>query len=260
MSVELNNLSPLAKGGQSFVYQVTHEGDEVALKASIPQRPASVKALRQEVSLLTQLEPHPNIVSVIDTGCTATSEFYIMELYKTSLKQFLGLAFRQRLPWQEMILKLCDALESLHSQGILHLDINPSNIMLRSNMDPVLIDFGLSRRLGSSAPSISQIPEGTFYYMPPEIWRSLNPTAATDIYSLGMTVFHFLNGRLPYVTTNTSRLLDSHLSIPHPLLASSDQFSGLNYWFSKTLAPNPTNRFFSVKETRDELNQAFSLM
>jgi serine/threonine-protein kinase len=106
----------------------------------------------------------------------------------------------------EIFVKVCDAVDYAHSRGILHHDIKPQNILLDSNHDPVLIDFGISGKLGEVDES-NQIV-GSPAYLPPEY---ISGTGSYDVpgevYALGATLYSVLAGRPPHDGIDTRRLL-----------------------------------------------------
>lgn len=101
----------------------------------------------------------------------------------------------------EIGVELCDILEFSHSKGIIHRDIKPSNIMLTSQTHQIkLLDFGIAKNaaLATSHTIDAQVPIGTFTYMAPEQFAAPNQAqSGSDVYSLGLTLYRCLTGRLP---------------------------------------------------------------
>ena len=146
---------------------------------------------------------HPNIVKVIDVFEENGTSYYAMEyLEGQSLKDLIE--ERGALPEQqalEIIDVLADALQEIHSQKILHLDFKPANIMMRNNKTPIIIDFGISKHYDSAGKQTSVLLLGSSRgYSPIEQYTGdgldkFSP--ATDIYSLGATLYFMLNRQDP---------------------------------------------------------------
>jgi eukaryotic-like serine/threonine-protein kinase len=101
---------------------------------------------------------------------------------------------------------VCDALDYLHSKSILHRDIKPSNILFSEEQSPILADFGIAHQLHVDNPSTQRsntIPFtqgnqiGTMDYTPPEVMNGSWNSPASDFYSLGITIYYALSGKLP---------------------------------------------------------------
>jgi serine/threonine-protein kinase len=158
-----------------------------------------------EAAVLTSLD-HPGIVRCI--GYSA-GELQLEHLDGTSLSG-------SRLPVGEtaaLANGLLETLAYLHAQAWVHNDICPANIML-TERGPVLIDFETATRLGDPEPHLL----GTLDYMAPERFSGEAPTAASDLYSLGITLFECLSGRLPFDPGSDEEVAAAHhLHLFHPL-------------------------------------------
>ena len=254
------NLEPIITGGQSNVYRAPDGDSFIAVKTNQIGRPSSSAAFNREVGILQRIASHPNIINVIDSGKMGDVSYYTMSWVDHSLADYIGRADYIKPQLRRIFQDICSAIAHIHNHGILHLDINPSNILLTEDLIPVVIDFGLSRELGSPSPAFSRIPQGTYRYMPPEVWASHIPSAASDIYSVGMTIFHLLTGSLPFDATSIPNIMEAHKHITHPMLPLNSQWASLNYWFSKSITRNPVDRFFNVKESAKELDHALGTL
>lgn len=187
----------IAPGGMGEVYRATH---------SKLKRPVAIKVIRRnqqesqvfyenflrEIETLGQLD-HPNMVSAYDAFEFDGYLFLVMELLDgESLK---GIARRQAaLPMADLLtimLNLAKATQYLHSNGYLHLDIKPANVMLLKNGNSKLIDYGLAMPEVATGQSGLSIYRGTAGYMPPEQLESGVVGQWTDVYAAGK-VFQFL--------------------------------------------------------------------
>lgn len=211
-------ISPVGSGGQADVYRAVHPdlARDVILKrlrGADPLSPGDGETARQEGRLLARLE-HPNIAQVYDVGLDDGAAYLVLEYVPG-----LSLEERQRTqpldgPAQaRLVAQIARATEAAHGLGILHRDIKPRNIVVRSDGTPKLIDFGLAelRDAWHVPPPPGQIL-GTLAYMAPE--QAVDPRHAgprSDIFSLGAVLYFLLTGHAPYqvdASTTLASLLD----------------------------------------------------
>jgi serine/threonine-protein kinase len=110
-----------------------------------------------------------------------------------------------------LVAKVADALGAAHSRSIVHADVKPSNILLDGNGEPLLSDFGLSRWMAGTSPWDDAVV-GTAEYLDPAVGPGVLPSAASDLYSLGIVCYEVMTARLPY-----------RGATPHATLRSADQ-------------------------------------
>lgn len=152
---------------------------------------------------------HNNIVKVLEAFEANNTVYYAMEYcaggsMDTVIDRYNGIKEKEALAYFKQV---ADALTYMHNRNILHLDIKPSNIMLRSNGDVVLIDFGLSKQYDDSGrpESSTTIGGGTQGYAPIEqsYYREGNKIARTlDVYALGATLYKMLSGKRPPIASD----------------------------------------------------------
>ncbi|GJQ32436.1 MAG: hypothetical protein HBSAPP04_12750 [Ignavibacteriaceae bacterium] len=176
---------------------------EVAIKLLHPaltKDPEIVERFKTEAKAQYKLT-HPYIVKLTRLVQFGEDYFIVMEYVEgMTLKEMLkktGLLPEDRaLPIFHKILR---GLEYAHSQGIIHRDIKPGNIIIDKNGNPKITDFGIAKILGDKGMTQTGTKLGTVYYMSPE--QIKNPKGVdqrTDVYSLGVTLYEMLTGRLPY--------------------------------------------------------------
>jgi predicted Ser/Thr protein kinase len=204
---QLEILHLVARGGMGDVYcaRQTSLDRLVALKIIRPDAQASqgfADRFVREAQALAKLS-HQNIVTVYDFGQTDGVYYFIMEYIDgINLRQMLRagkLGPRQAL---EVVPAVCDALQFAHDKGIVHRDIKPENIMVDTEGNVKIADFGLAKLLDKKtvSPNLTQANQvmGTMHYMAPEQFeRPLEVDHRADIYSLGVVIYELLTGELP---------------------------------------------------------------
>jgi len=194
----------LGKGGMGVVYKAKHKASnqEVAikvLKRSLSRNYRAIDRFKREAILTKRLQ-HPNIVKILDTG-THRGKFYIVYEYLDGRDLRIEMT-RRKVPAKEavaVIVAVCNAMKHAHNAGIVHRDIKPSNIFL--SLDGVkVIDFGLAQHISTSQLTTVGFATGTLSYMSPEQkygfgMESYDPRS--DIYSIGVTLYEMLTGKLP---------------------------------------------------------------
>ena len=219
-------VSSLGRGGMGAVYRAwdMRLNMPVALKEMIPQpglAPAALAELRhqfeQEASILARLN-HPHLVRVIDFFDEGGNSYLVMDYVEGDslacrMEKEGPLPEARVLAWAGQLL---DALDYCHQQGVLHRDIKPQNVIIRPDERAVLVDFGLVKLWDPSDPRTKTAMRGmgTPEYAPPEQYETAagHTTPASDIYSLGATLYHALTGKAP--PTATLRMADPTQYVP----------------------------------------------
>lgn len=199
----------LGRGGMGEIFEAYHREtwQRVALKkikATHLARDAQDiirKRFMRECSLQAKLN-HPNIVKVYDYGCAGKEIYLVTQLIDgETLQQLVEREKHQRTVYYENILpplldqmvKICDAVDYAHGNGIIHRDINPSNIMVDDEQIWIM-DFGLAKRYDIEITKLTKSTElvGTPSYMSPEQWHNEELAPTTDIYSLCATLYYLV--------------------------------------------------------------------
>jgi predicted Ser/Thr protein kinase/tetratricopeptide (TPR) repeat protein len=200
----------VGRGGMGVVYESRQRslGRRVALKvltADLSSDPTRLARFRREAVTLARLE-HRHVVRVLDTGETEGRHWLAMEFVDgESLDQRLqrlsqsgGHRDGSRRQAVETVLAVAEALQHVHAAGILHRDVKPSNILLANDGRVLLSDFGLAR--DERAPTLTQqgLLAGTPHYLAPECLTSGATTAASDVWSLGATLYEAITLVRPF--------------------------------------------------------------
>jgi len=199
-------LTQIGHGGMGEVYRASRaDGQyekEVAIKlvrggydtASVLER------FRHERQILASLD-HPNIARLLDGGTTDEGiPYLVMELIEgTPIDQYCNanqLNVSQRL---RLFVQVCSAVQYAHQRLVIHRDIKPGNILVTQEGVPKLLDFGIAKILDPTAGAETTMAGPmTPEYASPEQIRGEPITTATDVYSLGVVLYHLLTGRSPY--------------------------------------------------------------
>jgi eukaryotic-like serine/threonine-protein kinase len=265
-------LREIGSGATSCVYLARDpfSGRDVAIKVFMFDRDADPqtermkhKAFVAEASLAGKLN-HPHIVEIYDAVVEPDHSYLVMEYVPgTTLEAHAGVS--SLLPLYkvvEIIFKSIRALEYAFQHGIIHRDIKPGNILLSEAGETKVSDFGASfqQRPGHTTTQIAGI--GSPAYMSPEQVRMEPLSQQTDIYSLGVTMYRLLTGRLPYYATSQAALAYAILNtVPEPPATLRPGLPPvLDHIVLKAIAKEPETRYASWLEFGKELSQAFTAL
>ena len=215
----------------------------------------SRKFLEREAEIFSKISRHPAIVPVYDSGQFEGQPFIVMPYMSggslDKLLQKNGPV--SLLEASKIIRRLADALDTVHSKGIIHRDIKPSNILLDSDGLAYLSDFGIVHHIGQE--TLDTTIQGTPPYMAPEQWQGKSQNSQTDIYQLGVLLFEMLTGQRPFIADTSAAFVYQHLNEPIP--SASDINPQLpppcDEILRKALAKNPADRFNTAGELASTL-------
>lgn len=170
------------------------------------------KRFYQEARLASTLT-HPNIIQVYDLGEEAGKVYIAMELLdgtdlKTLIQQTPVPSLERKLDW---MIHLCDAFAFAHQRQVIHRDIKPGNIHIRSNDCPVVMDFGIARAAHSRITKSKAIL-GTPEYISPEQVLAIHVDHRADIFSLGIVFYELLTGKHPFRRSTLPQTIHSILN------------------------------------------------
>ncbi len=251
----------LGVGAFAWVYEAIDQDLEipVALKILRPEFAGLADAesrFRREAALAARLR-HRNIVTVRDVGAADGVVFVAMDLLPLTLGRRLALTYR--LPESECVrvgIDVASALAIAHEGGIIHRDIKPDNILLATNGDAVVADFGLARALtGTASVSATNQVLGTPHYFSPEQARGHELDGRSDLYSLGVTLYRAATGQLPFEGDDWYAVAREHIeSTP---VAPREQVPELTPEYDaivmRLLSKRPEHRFATATQLVDAL-------
>ncbi len=252
-------LQTLGSGGFGTVYlaEDTWIDKKVALKVPHKQNLDFGELLR-EPRLLASLN-HPNIVTILTAEKQENVFFIVMEFVPgETIESIIARDGALDLPRAlDYTCQICNAVDHAHRQGILHRDLRPSNVLVSESGLVKVADFGTSRFLEIAAHGTTII--GSPPYMAPEQFHG-KAVFASDLYSLGVTMFQMLTGDLPYDTPTPSDL--DRLSRGELLVAARSRNPKVPKTISdivlKAMAPDITARYQRASEILDDLMAARS--
>jgi eukaryotic-like serine/threonine-protein kinase len=290
-------IRPMAQGGLGEVLLARDEvfGREVALKhirTHLSQHREMRERFLVEARITGNLE-HPGIVGVYAIGRDPTGQpFYVMRLIRgESLREAVRryhegersdrLHGERTLALRKLINRLidaCNAIAFAHSRGVLHRDIKPANIMIGKYGETLVVDWGLAKRLykfvasvDENQPSLTPDPDdpseltasglvvGTPAYMSPEQAQGrqdlMEPTS--DIYSLGVTLYHLLTGRVPIERKATAEVIEAARKgiFPPPRDVHPSVDPALEAICLKAMARDPEDRYATARALADDLER-----
>ncbi|MEM7095096.1 MAG: serine/threonine-protein kinase [Actinomycetota bacterium] len=245
-----SDFSLIAEGASSAVYSA-YQGPLdrlVAVKVlyATGGRQVNLERFFAEMRALGQVSEHPNIVTIYDSGVTNEGHPFIsMELLEGSLAERIQRTAFVRLPADEVLdlaLRMLGALESAHSNGIIHRDVGPENILFSHYGSPVLIDFGIASVPGSGAAVGGR---ASMHYASPEVLAEAMHGPQSDLYSLGATLYTALAGHPPFAAPGRDTAEELKLRLagepPRPI-GRSDSPTELELEVLRMLSNDPARR------------------
>lgn len=177
-------------GGFGKVYRCKDENGQVfACKMLEDNTDIGVKRFEREVRLLSRLN-HPNVMKVITYNILEQQKFYIMPLYACSLVQAIPMIVGNAYAQYCVLNAILNGIAYLHSEGVIHRDLKPGNILYNNENDIVVTDFGLGIQYDSDSTTLTKgMNFGTMRYCSPEQWTDMHSVdCRTDIYAIGMII------------------------------------------------------------------------
>ena len=208
----------VARSGMASIFRGTdvRNNREVAIKVpheEMEADPILFDRFKREEEIGKKLD-HPGVVRVFDDEERSRRYMVLEWVEGRLLRQILN--EQKKLPTERAIritLGLCDALDYIHSQGVVHRDLKPENIMVGPNDQVKLIDFGIAANAGSRRLTFAKLTEamGTPDYISPEQVKGKRGDARSDVYSLGIMFYEMLTGKVPFTGPNPFVIMNERL-------------------------------------------------
>jgi len=260
-------LSELGHGGTSDVYEVR---DPIfkridalkILKFDCAQKIENIVRFQNEARFLAAFN-HPNIIAVYDYGEYENLPYIVTEFVNSqTLRDVLD--YKRIFSLKEscqIMLQLCDAVSVIHSKNIIHRDIKPHNIYYSTDGVIKLADFGISTVYGEK-PVINENKKiiGTVQYLAPEIIYGKKPDFRSDIYSLGITFFELLTGRVPFDSERPEEVASMQIKqkMISPLKFNPSLPKEVELIIFKATDKEPKNRYSSVAHLKKDIENLYN--
>ncbi|NOT01918.1 MAG: serine/threonine protein kinase [Phycisphaerales bacterium] len=271
----------LQHGGQGVVYKAIQRSTNrpVAIKVLLfgPfATPTQRRRFVREVELASRLR-HRNIVSIFDSGTAAGRQYVVMEFVE-------GMSIDDHVDWLAcspkdsvvLFAKVVRAVHAAHTAGIVHRDLKPSNILVDSDGEPRILDFGLARELSpisdeaTDSTTTAQQAVGTLAYLSPELLSGNGGgDVLSDVYALGIVFYRILTGCFPFSVHGTSEQIRERILQDEPQLVSRTLAHGeghptqhrphavrdLDAIVNKALSKDTVYRYQSAASFADDLDR-----
>lgn len=257
-------IEKVGSGGMADVYKAKcHRLNRyVAIKVLKPEFSSDrsfVNKFRGEAQSAAGLS-HPNIVNVYDVGDDDGLHYIVMELVEgITLKKFIER--KGKLEVKEAIgisIQIAQGMEAAHANHIIHRDIKPQNIIISKEGKVKVTDFGIAKATTSN--TITSNAMGSVHYLSPEQARGGYSDEKSDIYSLGVTMYEMLSGKVPFVGDNNVSVALAHIQgEPVPLREINPEIPhGVDMIVQKCMQKKPERRYLTASELIIDLKKAIA--
>ena len=251
-------------GGMAIVYRAIdrNTGHSVAVKVLKPEfnRDAEFVSRFQREAEAASKMIHHNIVNLLDVGMDGDNRYLIMEYVRgKTLKEVIQEKGRISAPTAVQIaIRILSALQHAHQNGIIHRDIKPQNILMNADGHVKVADFGIARMANSSTLTRGDSVMGSVHYFSPEQAQGQGTDVTSDLYSVGVTLYEMLTGRVPFDGDSPVAIAMQHLHAqPDPIQRfAPDVPDAICHVCLKAMEKNPQYRYHSAREMASELRMA----
>lgn len=254
--------APLGKGGMAAVFRADSDEweNDIALKILFPERAEDtlkVKRFHREGELLKRFD-HKHIVQGLDHGKVNDIHYQVQEIIKG--KSVENILHEQNTLSEEhaleILMQICQALQYMHEQGVIHRDVKPGNILINQSGTVKLCDLGFALSDENLVEDRDGMTVGTSFYMSPEQAQGKsNLDIRSDIYSLGATLYHMLIGDVPFSGTQNHEVMAKQVLQQLEGEKVKDKISRhMHYLIEKMMSKKKDFRFQSPEEIIEEIS------
>jgi serine/threonine protein kinase len=252
-------IEKIGQGGMGIVYKGLHVKleQEVAIKVLAPEfsQDSSMRERFIKEAKIQARISHPNVVNVLNYVEDGSNLFLVMEFIQG---ETLDNRLKRLGRYPDAVnacISVLSALEFLHSRGIIHRDIKPGNIMFLEDGSVKVMDFGIAKVAGEQGQTKTGMRLGTLWYMSPEQIKGEEATLASDLYSVGVTLYQMTTGRLPFGGDSDYMVMKAHLEeqpIP-PWEINENVPKEIGQIILKALAKDTKDRYQSARDFAADL-------
>ena len=256
-------IAKIGEGGMANVYKAISipDGMYVAVKILKPEYSNDnefIRRFKAEAKAAASLD-HPNIVAIRDVGMEEDIHYIVMEYVEgITLKEYISR--KGILLWSEaaeIAIQICSALQEAHDHGIVHRDIKPHNILYTEEKTAKVTDFGIARAASVATITMAGSTIGSVHYFSPEQARGGFTDEKSDIYSLGITLYEMVTGRVPFEGENLVSVALKHLQAEpmEPSKMFDSIPASMNDIIMKAIKKDPRLRYSSAGEMLSDLRR-----
>ncbi len=256
-------INTLGEGGMAVVYKA-HDlitDKDVAIKMMKPETAANktnFSRFEREARAAASLNQQ-NIVKVVNVGSYQGLPYMVNEFINgQTLRQVLDVRGKfSFLEACDIMYQLCSAVMYAHQHGVIHRDIKPQNIYLTNDGTIKLGDFGIATFQNASHVTRSEVVIGSVHYMAPEISQGNPASERSDIYSMGITFFELITGRVPFDSDSPVTVALMHINEKFPSIKKYNPKTpeSIEKIIYKACMKNPVDRYFSAEEMRKDIEK-----
>ena len=242
----------IASSNHSHIYDISNKDKFVikVLNEKFADEDSYLGRFKNTIERIAHLT-HPNIGKIHDYGIDGVHGFVVLPRLTPIENQY------SPAKTLKILLQVASAIEEAHYQGIIHGNLHTDNVLLDDSGQVVVTDFGIATVLRETLQLLAQDTLiGNPAFIAPEQWKSKNPSAATDIYALGILAYQLLTGNLPFEASTIGAVKYQHLneSLPSASERNPELPNGVDAILRHALEKSPIDRYRSTTQFIQELS------